>query len=153
VRDYLASLLTRNPKHYLGHNPAGSLAVFLLLGFGLLAAVTGWATYNDTGGEWLEEWHEGMANAMLFVVFVHIGGVGVSSLLHRENLLRAMFSGRKYGEPGQGIRYSHAWLGAILLAAVAAFWYWYPQMLAAPDMHAQGADQIARHDERRETRQ
>lgn len=153
VRDYLVSLLTRHPKHYLGHNPAGSLAVFLLLALGLFAGITGWAAYNDaSGGEWLEELHEGMANAMLAVVFVHIAGVVVSSLLHRENLVRAMFTGRKHGEPAQGIRYRHAWLGAILLAAVAGFWYWYPQTLATPDTHAQVAQRMTHDDQRREIR-
>lgn len=152
VRDYLVSLLTRNPKHYLGHNPTGSFAVFLLLALGLLAGASGWAAYNDAGGEWLEELHEGMANAMLAVVFVHIAGVVVSSLLHRENLVRAMITGRKQGKPAQGIRYRHAWLGALLLAAVAGFWYWYPQTLATPDTHAQVAQRMTNNDQRHETR-
>ena len=34
--EYLRSLLTRSPRHYLGHNPAGSIAVLLLLGAGVL---------------------------------------------------------------------------------------------------------------------
>ncbi len=152
VRDYLVSLLTRHPKHYPGHNPAGSFAVFLLLGLGLLAGATGWAAYNDTGGEWLEELHEGMANAMLLGVFVHVAGVVVSGLLHRENLVRAMVTGRKQGEPAQGIRYRHAWLGAILLGAVAAFWYWYPQTMGAPDTHAQVAQRMALDDHRHKIR-
>ncbi len=152
VRDYLASLLTRNPQHHLGHNPAGSLAVFLLLGLGLLAGITGWAAYNDAGGEWLEELHEGMANAMLAVVFVHIAGVVVSSLLHRENLVRAMFTGRKQGEPAQGIRYRHVWLGVLLLGAVATFWYWYPQTLATPDVRILATERMTHDDHRHEIR-
>lgn len=125
---YLGSLFTRAPRHYLGHNPAGSIAIFLMLGLGVVTVLAGLATYNDYGGEWLEELHEGAANAMLAVVFVHIAGVVVSSLLHRENLVRSMINGRKLGEPGEGIRFTHAWLGAILLAAVVGLWYAYPQM-------------------------
>jgi cytochrome b len=128
LRGYLLSLLTRSPRHYLGHNPAGAIAIFALLGLGIVVAVTGYAVYNDYGGEWIEELHEGSANAMLVVVFVHIAGAVVSSLLHRENLVRAMITGRKLGEPRAGIRFGHAWLGALLLAAVVGFWYAYPQL-------------------------
>ena len=123
---YLRSLASRSPRHYLGHNPAGSVAILLLLGLGILTGVSGWANYNDIGSGWMEELHEGVAFAMLAVVGVHIAGVLISSILHRENLVRAMITGRKQGEPAQGIRRRHAWVAALMLAAVASFWMWYP---------------------------
>lgn len=124
--DYVRSLLSRSPRHYLGHNPAGSIAIFLLLGLGILTAVTGWMNYSDVAGAWTEDVHEAAANGMLAVVVVHILGVVVSSLLHRENLVRAMITGRKSGGPGEGIRRSHAWIAAALIAGIAALWTWYP---------------------------
>ncbi len=71
------------------------MAIVLLLAFAALAGLTGWATYESLGGEWLEESHEFLASAMLAVVGVHLAGVAVASWLHRENLVRAMLTGRK----------------------------------------------------------
>jgi cytochrome b len=127
VLTYVKSLFTRSPQHHLGHNPAGSWAIYALLVLSVLAGASGYATYNDLGGHWMEEVHEAVANTLLGMVFVHIAGVLVSSLMHRDNLVRSMLTGYKWAKAGSGIRYRHRIIGAALVAAVAAFW------MAGPD--------------------
>ncbi len=104
VLKYLGSILKAKPEHHVGHNPAGGWAVLALLGLGAVAALSGFLTYNDYGGHWLEELHEGAASAMLALVFIHIGAVVFSSLIHRENLVKAMVTGLKRGIPAEAIR-------------------------------------------------
>jgi cytochrome b len=122
ILTYVKSLFARSPQHYAGHNPAGSWAIYALLGLTLLAGASGYAAYNDIGGHWMEDVHEALANALLGVVIVHVAGVVVSSFLHRENLVRAMLTGTKTGAPGEGIRARHRVIGAALVAAVVALW-------------------------------
>src|SRR5512135_1279612 len=122
VFGYLKSLLTRAPQHHVGHNPAGSLAIYAILALALLAGASGYAAYNEIGGETLAELHEGAANAMLGLVLVHIAAVIVSSLLHRENLVAAMLNGYKRGRAGEGIRSKHWFVAVVVLLATVGFW-------------------------------
>jgi cytochrome b len=122
VLTYLKSLFSRSPQHYLGHNPAGSWAIYALLALTLLAGASGYATYEDIGGHFMEEMHEAFSNLLLGAVMLHIAGVVASSLVHGENLVRSMLTGYKSGEPSQGVRHRHRAIGAALVAAVAVFW-------------------------------
>lgn len=120
---YLRSLLGSRPEHHVGHNPAGAMAIVLLLLSSMAIVLTGWANYNDLGGDWLEELHEGAANFMLTVVGVHVAGVALASWRHRENLVLSMVNGKKAGAPNEGIRWTWRPLAALILVAVLGFWW------------------------------
>ena len=131
VLTYLRSLRKGQPQHHLGHNPAGAVAIVLLLLASVAVVGSGWAIYNDVGGEWLSELHDIAANSMLLVVAIHVAGVLVASRLHRENLVRAMVTGQKNGAPADGIRRTWAALAVLLVLAVLG--YWWLQWQSAPE--------------------
>ena len=120
---YLRALASGKPPHHAGHNPAGALAIVALLALSAGVVATGWMTYADWGGDRFEDLHEAAANTMLALVVVHVVAVLASSMLHRENLVRAMFTGRKAAVPGEGIGRARYGVAALVLAAVLGFWW------------------------------
>lgn len=94
---YLLDMLRWRARRVLGHNPAGGAMVIALLAMLVATAATGYALTMPgyAISKILEKAHEALAYLTLGLVIVHIGGVLVASLLHRENLIRAMITGRK----------------------------------------------------------
>lgn len=120
---YLRSLTARRPEHHLGHNPAGSWAIYLLLAFGAMTAALGFLTLNGPQSlKWMKDVHQVMGNVTLGLAGLHLAGVIAGSLAHKENLARSMVDGLKDGTPEEGIRGSVWVVGAVVLALVAGFW-------------------------------
>jgi len=122
VTRYLAQLVRGQAWHPTGHNPANAVAILLLLLLGIASGISGWAVYEEIGGDWLEELHEFISNAMLVVVFVHIAGVLIVSYLQGENLIVSMITGRKRRGANQAISGSYALIAMLLLTALVGFW-------------------------------
>lgn len=111
---YVRSMFTGHPKHYFGHNPAGALMVFALLGLLALIFVSGLLTLSaidfegpllflanrvsDEASYAFRDIHEFLPIVGLVLVSLHILGVIAGSIQHKENLVRAMLTGKKQSQ-------------------------------------------------------
>jgi cytochrome b len=146
---YLRDLLHRRQAHFVGHNPAGSWAIFILLTLGALSVLSGVAALGGekqqgplrglltfAQGDALREVHEVLAWTMLVVVATHLLGVVVSSLSDRENLPAAMIRGRKRAaatEQSVSLAGNAAIAMLVVLAGFAA-WYFRGYFKATRDV-------------------
>lgn len=110
VLHYARDLLRLGGQRYLGHSPAGGAMVIALLVMILLIVTTGlialgmldsagplagYLAANRPVGRIFKEVHEVLSNLTLALVLIHICGVLWASFVHGENLIRAMWNGRK----------------------------------------------------------
>ncbi len=105
-----------------------ALAVFALLALVLPLTLSGYGTYNDwgdvLGGDWIEELHEVVGEAFLFVVLAHLALIAGLSLLRRKNQAAPMLTGRVDGPGPNLVQQNRPWLAALLLIAVLAYGAW-----------------------------
>ncbi len=135
---YLRESLSGRGERYIGHNPAGSQAIFLLLGLGLAVCLTGifaqgaeehqgplagWS--GVTSGAIVREAHGIIAVVMLLIVIGHIAGVVMESRLHKENLARSMVTGIKEAPEGLPASKPYRAAGWLLLVTAIAFGVWW----------------------------
>lgn len=95
--DYLRAVAAFRAPRHLGHNPAGGLMIVVLLATLAVTCASGLAMTTNAfwGAEWVEDVHEVCANLTIGLVLFHILGVLFSSVVHSENLVKAMVTGRK----------------------------------------------------------
>jgi cytochrome b len=100
---YCRDLLRFRARRYLGHNPAGGAMIVALLFMLTVTAGSGYLMTTDAfwGVEWVENLHKAAVNMMIGLVGLHVAGVVLSGLAHRENLIRAMITGRKRLDPDE----------------------------------------------------
>ncbi len=134
IRLDVTAILRGRPQRHVGHNPLGSVMIFALLGALVLLAGTGLVALGGalkqgplafavpfSIGWRAREIHALLAWALLVMVASHLGGVAFETLLTRENIVRAMITGRKRAPevaPTVSLR-AHPALASAIFAAIA----------------------------------
>jgi cytochrome b len=94
LKDYFLGIVSGSTKRWPGHNPASSWATILMLFLGLGLCFTGYLmTTGDK--EVYEDIHELMANAFLATVLLHIAGVLLHSVRHKDGIALSMLDANK----------------------------------------------------------
>jgi len=122
--DYLGAMKSGTERRYIGHNPAGAAMIVALVLTISGTALTGWlmedtqrlamlpsmpqvvtpayadndydeGQYGEGDAGILGEVHEVLANIAVFLIVLHIAGVVLASVRHKENLANAMVTGKK----------------------------------------------------------
>jgi len=111
VMQYLHSIIRGNPVRHLGHNPAGGMMVIGLLLLLVAVALSGLvisaaieyegpllgltAGLSDAWAYRLTDFHRLAVDVVWVMVLLHVSGVVLASVQHRENLVLSMFNGYK----------------------------------------------------------
>jgi len=111
INNHFSDLIQLRPGNHIGHTPIGSLMIFALLTGLLILVLTGmallglqmgvglfagWGGAIDFSSEVLiQSIHAWCLNLLLGLVFLHLAGIAVESLLQRHNLITAMITGKK----------------------------------------------------------
>lgn len=94
---YVWNLRRGMTGRYIGLNPAGTVMLVALLLSLAVSAITGAMSVTVTffGVWWIEDTHAYASDAVIVLVVLHVVGVVLMGMLQRENLIRAMITGRK----------------------------------------------------------
>lgn len=98
--NYFTGIISGSKLKWSGHNPASSWAGLVMMVLALSLGTTGYLMANGQK-ETFEDVHELLANGFLVVVLMHIAGVILHMLRHRDALALSMIVGTKSDVPEQ----------------------------------------------------
>jgi cytochrome b len=130
---YVKALATGRGESTVGHNALGGWSVLVMLVLLLTQTISGLFASDgiDTDGpfvdaangatvKWMTRVHHLGETALLVVIALHIVAVLLHWLLHHDNLITPMISGRRDIDSARSLRFAGSWRAAILFLIVAA---------------------------------
>lgn len=140
VIGYVRALIRRDPPHTAGHNPLGGWVVVAFLVLLLAQAVTGLFSNDDIFFEGplaymvtddvsdsLSGLHHDLFDYTLILIGIHVLAIIGYRVLFKENLVRAMFTGKKAVDAGEATKplsfRSPLWALALLALAGGGVWW------------------------------
>lgn len=101
LRAHFQALLSGADDDHPGHNPFGAVMMLALIVLVLALGLSGYLQTTDLfwGEEWLQEFHEMLASALIAMATLHALAAIVMSRLQRTNLIAAMVTGIKIRRP------------------------------------------------------
>ena len=137
---YTINLIKGSPIHYIGHNPAGGIMVIILLLALSTQVITGLVTtddilwsgpfYNRIESSWADigaSIHRIMESYLKILVLLHILAVVYHKVRFKENLVSAMWHGKKKLN-SEKIQHSkiniYSLIIALFISALIPYWLW-----------------------------
>lgn len=122
--NYFKGIKNGDKKTWSGHNPASSWAGIAMMLFAIGLGITGYLMTSGPNKENFEDFHEILAYAFLITVILHVAGIILHTVRHKEMIGLSMITGEKSNIPAdQAIKSSQYVFGIILLVLVFSFGY------------------------------
>jgi cytochrome b len=151
VRAYGERLLRLNPPRTAGHNPVGGWMIMAMLTTLSAIVVTGLLAEGKTGGTGplsallpgdavvvVGDIHAWLGFVIIWLAGLHVAGVLFESLLHRENLVLTMITGRKpiIGAASMDARQPSLWRAVPLVVILGILGAWLAAATSEPPAQA-----------------
>ncbi|MGJ8686012.1 MAG: cytochrome b/b6 domain-containing protein, partial [Spongiibacteraceae bacterium] len=121
LASYLKGIFSDKTRLWPGHNPASSWAAVIMMALGIGLGTTGYLMVSS-GSESLEDVHELMANAFIIIVLLHIAGIIIHTLKHKDPIGKSIVTGNKQHISEKSVPVaSHTMTGVILLVLTIGF--------------------------------
>ncbi len=113
VLHYFRDIAAGRSTRYVGHNPGSSWIIYLMMA--LVLGVVGAGLLTAAGYHAFEDIHETLVYVLLATAGVHVLGVIVHTIRHRENITLSMITGRKDTEAVHAIGSSRPAVGIVFV--------------------------------------